>query len=103
MFYMRMIPGKMRMGEVYADVYGSITFATFGVTPVKGARSHVTPCPGRGGEHGCGVRYPSSRERVLWVRRWFKGVDTDKETASARGYAISAYVSQNLRPTAFER
>ena len=21
---------------------------TFGVTPVKGARSHVTPCPGRG-------------------------------------------------------
>ena len=47
MFYMRMIPGKMRMGEVYADVYGSITFATFGVTPVKGARSHVTTCPGR--------------------------------------------------------
>jgi len=30
-----MIPGKMRMGEVYADVYGSITFATFGVTPVR--------------------------------------------------------------------
>ena len=48
MFYMRMIPGKMRMGEVYVDVSGSITFATFGVTPVKGARSHVTPCPGRG-------------------------------------------------------
>ena len=37
----------MRMGEVYAEVCGSITFATFGVTPVKGARSHVTPCPGR--------------------------------------------------------
>ena len=36
------------MGEVYVDVFGSITFATFGVTPVKGARSHVTPCPGRG-------------------------------------------------------
>ena len=31
MFHMRMIPGKMRMGEVYADVFGSITFATFGV------------------------------------------------------------------------
>ena len=51
----------------------------------------------------CGVRYTRPRERVLWVRRWFKGVGTDEETASALGYAISAYVSQNLRPTAFER
>ena len=24
---------------------------TFGITPVKRARSHVTTCPGRGGEH----------------------------------------------------
>ena len=38
----------MRTGEVYVDVFGSIIFAIFGVTPVKGARSHVTPCPGRG-------------------------------------------------------
>ena len=45
-----MIPGKMRTGEVYVDVYGSFTFATFGVTPVKGARSHVTPCPGGRGD-----------------------------------------------------
>ena len=27
MLYMRMIPGKLRIGEVYVDVFGSITFA----------------------------------------------------------------------------
>ena len=36
----------MRLGELYIAASESITFATFGVTPVKGARSHVTPCPG---------------------------------------------------------
>ena len=103
MFYMRMIPGKTRMGEVYGDVFGSITFATFGVTPVKGARSHVTTCPDVAASMRCGVRYPCPRERVLWVRRCHEDLVADKETASALGYAISACPSQNLRPTAFER
>ena len=61
-----MIPGKMRMGEVYADVFGSITFATFGVTPVKGARSHVTPCPGRGDRRAMLVDIlPPARARAV--------------------------------------
>jgi len=51
----------------------------------------------------CGVRYARPRESVLWVRRWHEDLLAGEETASALGYAISAYVSQNLRPTAFER
>jgi len=103
MLYMRMIPGKLRMGEVYADVYGSITFETFGVTPVRrGTEScDAVSWTWRSASDVCRSRRPY--ERMLWVRRCHEDLLADKKTASALGYAISACPSQNLRPTAFER
>ena len=98
-----MIPGKLRMGEVYADVYGSITFATFGVTRhVQVTASHdAVTWTWRSASDVCRSRRPY--ERMLWVRRCHEDLLADKKTASTRGYAISACPSQNLRPTPFER
>ena len=98
-----MIPGKLRIGEVYVDVFGSITFAIIWSNASKrGTEScDAVSWTWRSASDACRSRRPY--ERMLWVRGCHEDLVADKETASALGYAISACPSQNLRPTAFER